>query len=213
MSSLIYRVTVGTCVLLFVLVVSVLQSTQVDYDAQAQFISELALGRGGEWLRLAFVALATALAVVANGLRPSPAPRWLIALLFAAAVCFVTAGGITLEVSADAHIALVAIAFICCGTAMYALSRSKSVIRRRFIRILSSSCTVTLCGAVGLGSQWIDGGLAQRLAASALLCWLGLIAWQVDTAQPSAPEKPPQPSAPEKPPQSGPPVADANHQN
>ena len=180
-SNLAHRLAVGSCVLVCATTVSILQSTQVDYDAQTQFISELALGRGGEWLRLAFVALAAGLATIANGLRHSPTPRWLIALLFAAAICFVAAGGITLAVSADTHIALVAIAFVCCGTAMYVLSRSRSILRKRLMRVLSWSCTVILCGAVGAGSHWIDGGLAQRLAAGALLCWLGLIAWQLDS--------------------------------
>ena len=172
---------VTACLLVFIATVAVLQMMQADYDARNQFISELALGRCGEWLRVAFATLAVALSIIANGLRCAKAPKWLTALPFAAAISFLAAGEITLSASADTHITLVAIAFVCCATAMYTLSRSTSILSGRFTRTISWSCTVILCGAIGLGSHCLDVGLAQRVAASALFCWLCLIAWRLDT--------------------------------
>lgn len=88
--------------LVFIAVVAILQILQPEYDAIAQPMSELALGIHGQYMLLAFTALAMTVAAAAFIVRSySPGLFW---LLFVAAWCFLAAGLVTLQASMWIHL-------------------------------------------------------------------------------------------------------------
>ena len=78
-------------VLIYIGVTFVLTGAQPDYDPIQQFMSELALGRRGGFMVVAFVGLATAVAATAAHLRAQAAPKLLTHTLALAAASLVGA--------------------------------------------------------------------------------------------------------------------------
>jgi hypothetical protein len=166
-------------VAVFLLVVFVLQAAQPDYDPRAQFMSELALGAWGAWMLLAFAGLSLAAAATALNLYARAGARLLSALLAFAAVLFLATGVVTLADSALAHLVFIACAFIASGTAMYLLPRAVAVFAGIEGYVVSWGCGLVMCGAVAQGDRFIQPGIAQRVAACALLCWFLYVARQL----------------------------------
>ena len=100
----------GAGVVVFLVVVLLLHLSQPGYDPLSQFVSELALGRFGGLLLIAFLGLSAATAATAANFRAHKAPLLLPFLLALAAACFLAAGIITLDMSVQIHVWLVAAA-------------------------------------------------------------------------------------------------------
>jgi hypothetical protein len=160
----------------FLLIVLALPVAQPGYDSRTQFMSELALGPWGEWMRLAFVGLCLATAATGLNLYARVESRGVARLpgilLGLAAMLFLAAGFVTLAVSAQAHVALIAGAFMACGVAMYLLPRVVVVFAGREACALSWGSGLIMCAAVALGDRLVPSGVSQRIAACALLFWL-----------------------------------------
>jgi hypothetical protein len=170
------RLAAATClgVAVFLLVVLVLHVIQPDYEPRTQFMSELALGLGGAWMLLAFVGLSLAAAATALNLQMH-AKSWVLSgLLALAAVLFLATGVVTLAVSPLAHLAFIASAFIASGTAMYLLPRVGTAKIEDYL--CSWGCGLVMCGAIAQGDRLIQSGIAQRIAAAALLIWFLYVA-------------------------------------
>lgn len=142
-------------------------------------MSELALGRHGGLLLAAFLGLAMAVAAVAANLRGHNAPLFPVLLLALAAANFLAAGIITLALSVQIHVLLVAAAFIACGLGMYLLPRTVPEFAPLHCHVASWGSCLVMCAATGLGGDLILPGVAQRISALALLFWLSFTAWKL----------------------------------
>lgn len=165
-------------VLIYIGVVCALSGAQPDYDPTQQFMSELALGRWGDLMIVAFVGLAASVAASAAHLRASGAPKLLTLPLALAAISLVGAGAITLGDSVLVHVALVALAFVLCGLAMYLLPRLVPSHGRPLDYLISWGTGLVMCTATALGGPLIPVGIAQRLSVGALMCWLVWVVWR-----------------------------------
>jgi hypothetical protein len=167
-------------VAVFLSIVFALHMAQPGHDPRAQFISELALGAWGAWMMAAFAGLSLAATATALNLHANAESRFLSALpsvfLGLAAVLFLAAGFVTLAVSAPAHVALIACAFVACGLAMYLLPRVVAVFSGAGAHAFSWGSGLVMCAAVALGDRLILPGIAQRIAADALLFWFLYVA-------------------------------------
>ncbi len=164
---------------LFLAVVVALHLAQPDYDPSAQLMSELALGPFGAFLLLAFLGLAGAIAATAANLRHHGAPNVVTLLPCLAATAFLGAGLVTLDISAPVHTMFIAAAFVLCGLGMYLLPATMAAFAAPRYRFASWACLATMALIAALGDNAIAPGIAQRLAASALLSWLALVAWRL----------------------------------
>lgn len=165
-------------VAVFLLVVVALHLAQRNYDPYAQYMSELVFGRFGAFLVVAFFGLALAAASVAFNLRLHGSPVIVIAPLGLASACFI-GGVLTLETSAATHIAFVAVAFVSCGLAMYLLPRTVAVFTSIKGYLVSWGAFAAMTLATAPSSALLMPGVAQRIAAAALLCWLLFVAWDL----------------------------------
>ena len=163
----------------FLAIVSYLQTVQTDYDSAQQLMSELALGARGGVMLFAFLALAIALLSLAVGLAFQGSQLVLKVVLAFAAICFVGAGMFPLGAATELHIALVALAFIASGLAMYLLPSCAAGFQTRSYRFASWGLLAALVLSVALGHSVVSIGIAQRLAATALLAWLTLFSWRL----------------------------------
>ena len=159
-------------VCVFLTVVGYLQAVQANYDPTQQLMSELVLGAKGEVMLFAFLAVALALLSLAVGFSFCGAQMVLTTVLVFAALCFVGAGIFSLGASAEIHIALVGLAFITSGLAMYLLPSCVSEFNSLFLRLTSWGMLASLALCVALGHSVISIGIGQRLAAFALLTWI-----------------------------------------
>jgi hypothetical protein len=172
----------ATCcgVAIFLLIVLALHMAQPGYDPRAQFMSELALGPWGAWMLLAFAGLSIAAAATGLNLDARAESRGVArlpgVLLGLAAMLFLAAGVVTLAVSAPAHVAFIAGAYLACGVAMYLLPRVVTVFAGQKGYVLSWGSGLIMCGAVALDDRFMPVGVSQRVAACALLFWLLYIA-------------------------------------
>lgn len=169
----------GIGVAIFLIVVVLLHFAQPGYDPLTQFMSELALGRHGVMMLLAFLGLAIAGAASAASIHAHGAPLSLAVLLGLASLCFLGAGLVTLDISAQVHVSLVAFAFVSCGVSMYLLPSSVDAFSSIGYRVASWGSCFAMSVTTGLGGSVILPGVAQRLSAAALLFWLSMVAWRL----------------------------------
>ncbi len=163
----------------FIFCVVFLTLTQADYDSRTQLMSELALGRGGLLMLFAFLALALATGMLALALRYAGTKAGTVPVLFLAATAFAAAGIFPLGSATTPHIVSIGTAFIASGLAMYLLPGSLILFSGRRWRLLSWGCAATMALAVALGLSLLPAGLAQRLAALALLIWIVGSGWRL----------------------------------
>lgn len=171
-------------VLAFGLLVLTLHLLQPAYDARHQLLSELAEGRGGWALRLAFGGVVLALLGVQHGLGAvgaAAAPR---ALLGGAAVALGVAGAVPLGQAAEVHIVAVLMGLVLIGVAGYLLPTRAGRLPARALRrgTWLLGC-VAVAGLVSMNFG-MPIGLAQRLAVACVLGWLGWLSVRLLRAGP-----------------------------
>ncbi|MCE1172220.1 MAG: DUF998 domain-containing protein [Azovibrio sp.] len=176
------------CLLPFPLIVIRLQEVQAGYLPSQQYMSELALGPGGQWMLPAFVSLGLACIGNALHLYLRRIPWFLAALPGLAGICFCGAGWHTLATAADWHIAWIAAAFVLAALGMYLLPRLCPTLGDTLSRLCCWGPALLMLGSTALSDILLPAGTAQRLAALALLSWLALLAWRLD--RPGAPSPP-----------------------
>lgn len=163
-------------VALFLAVVLALHLVQPGYDAQNQLMSELALGKHGQFLLIAFLGLAAATAAVSLSLFAHGSPVAIGTLPALAAASFVGAGLVSLGSSIEIHVFFVAIAFILCGLSMCLLPMKVDAFSDLHSRAMCWGCFAAMLFSAALGGVVLSTGVAQRLAALMLLTWLVLVA-------------------------------------
>ncbi|MCL2830851.1 MAG: DUF998 domain-containing protein [Betaproteobacteria bacterium] len=160
----------------FIAIVAGLHVVQTAYDPATQLMSELALGPHGEAMLAAFSSLTVSLASLALGL---PAQNPLLKIVLAAsALCFIVAGIFPLGAATGLHVAAVALGFITAGLAMYLLP-SVHQFQRASWRVASWGFLAAMASAAALAHSLVPIGIAQRLAAAALLGWLCACGWKL----------------------------------
>lgn len=156
----------------FILIVIFLQIMQPNNNPMEQQMSELALGRFGSFMLLAFASFAASIFALQIGLRQYQAPAILRLLLIIAACCLLGAGFFRLDTATDIHIALVSIAFILIVLVMYLLPREVPAFQTFVRKIISWSLGVGTAAFVALSQNIVPMGIGQRGAALCILIWL-----------------------------------------
>src|SRR5262249_46642090 len=106
-------------VAMFIITVVALHLLQADYDPINQLMSELALGRYGDAMILAFAGLAIAMIGIQYAIGKAGAPARYRILLIVASAFFLSAGLFPLGETSELHIGAIAAAFVLSGLAMY----------------------------------------------------------------------------------------------
>jgi peptidoglycan/LPS O-acetylase OafA/YrhL len=156
----------------FILIVIWLHIVQPDYDPANQLMSELALGRHGSFMLLAFSSFALSVFTAQNGLHRRKSPAIIRLFLLVAAISLLGAGVFRLGSSTELHITLVAIAFVLIVLVMFLLPRNVSAFKTPTNTLISwtlGACTAT---CVALGQNIVPIGIRQRGAALCILTWL-----------------------------------------
>ena len=166
---------------LFVVIVLTLQHVQQPtYDYQTQMMSELALGEYGQWMLLAFLAVASAMTATAWIIRKLLLRQDIFYLLLLAALSLAIAGIVTLSDSTAIHASSVCLAFILCGLSMYMIPIDVPDSYRRRCRVFSWGVLLLMIFPVALAGQTIlPIGIAQRLATALLFVWLVGVAFGI----------------------------------
>jgi len=163
----------------FVIVVLILHLLQPDYEPRHQLMSELALGRYGWAMLVAFLGLAAAVlglqAAIAN-FGGSPGYR---ILLGAAALLFLAAGVFPLGATSLIHISAIAGAFVLSVLAMYLFPKNAGRASAAGPRAVSWPLAAGVAVGVVAGQSVVPMGVGQRLAAACLLTWLGIVGWKL----------------------------------
>lgn len=156
----------------FVVIVIILHLLQPDYQPVNQLMSELALGKHGGAMLVAFFSIAASTFSIALGIAKSPGSPWLRAALTVASLGFLGAGVFPLGETGTLHISFIAMAFVATVLAMYLFP---SVIKNRTD---SRNKWVSWCLACGtvvgvlLGQTVLPIGVGQRLAGACVVAWL-----------------------------------------
>jgi len=172
-------VTTMVGVAMFVMVVFILNLLQPEYDPRTQFLSELALGRHGWAMFLAFLGLAAAMFGVQAAIAVYGGARGYRFLLVTAAFMFLAAGVFPLGAASMLHISAIAIAFVLSVLAMYLFPVSAGLASAAAPRAVSWPLAAGVASSVALGHSLIPMGIGQRLAAACLLVWLGTVGWKL----------------------------------
>ncbi len=163
----------------FIIVVLILHLIQSGYEPRHQLVSELALGQHGWAMFVAFLGLATAFLGVQAAIAAFGASHGYRVLLGAAALFFLTAGIFPLGATSVIHISAIATAFVLSVLAMYLFPTSAGRASVAAPRAVSWSLAAGVAVSVILGNSVIPMGIGQRLAASCLLLWLGIVGWRL----------------------------------
>ena len=163
----------------FISIVLYLQNGQRGYNPVHQLMSELALGEQGQLMLAAFIALAIAVAGGMHIVAISGAGRLITALLGGAAGSLVGAGVFKLGAATTLHVALVALAFVLLGLAMYLVPKYVVAFKSVKSHLVCWGLAAGTALAVALGNNVLPIGVGQRLAAACILlwlCWLAIFA-------------------------------------
>ena len=166
-------------VAMFVVTVVALHLLQPDYQPAQQLMSELALGRYGSAMIVAFSGLAIAVFGVQAAIGPLGASRGFRFLLLVAAIFFLVAGVFPLGDASEIHIGAIAIAFVLSVLAMYLFPTSAGRASAAAPRAVSWSLAAGVAASVALGHSILPMGIGQRLAAGCLLVWLVILGWRL----------------------------------
>jgi hypothetical protein len=163
----------------FILIVICLHILQAGYDPVHQLMSELALGRHGNFMFLAFFSFALSVSAVQIGLYHLKSPTIIQLFLVIAAISLFGAGVFRLDRNAEIHIAFVAIGFILIVLVMYLLPRIASVFNTPTHKIIS--WTLGACATICIASSQylVPLGIGQRSAALCILMWLVWIGYSL----------------------------------
>lgn len=166
-------------VALFIATIVALHLLQHDYDPTHQLMSELALGPHGWAMKLAFGGLALAVFGVQAEIGALGAVPALRLLLVAAALCFLAAGIFPLGGNSEIHIVAIATAFVLSVLAMYLFPSCARRASFAAPRVVSWLTAAGVAVSVALGHSILPMGIGQRLAASLILLWLGIVGWRL----------------------------------
>lgn len=155
----------------FVAIVVGLQIAQPGYDLIHQHMSELASGRAGGMMVVAFAGFGASIYSAQIGLENLTAPKIIRGLLYCAAISMVGAGTFKLNEAAVIHVSLIASAFIFLVISMYLLPLYVARFSSRSSRIVSWALAAGTAVSVAFGGR-IPEGIAQRIAAVCIIVWL-----------------------------------------
>jgi len=156
----------------FILIVVFLHIVQPNYDPIQQQMSELALGRFGSIMFLAFLSFASSIFALQIGLRRHQTPMILRIFLTIAACCLLGAGFFRLDTANELHIALVSIAFVLIVLVMYLLPQTVAGFRTSLHKAISWILGAGTAAFVALGQNIMPMGIGQRGASLCILIWL-----------------------------------------
>ena len=159
----------------FVLVVSLLHVLQPHYRSRYQLMSELALGRHGWLMLFAFLGLATAVFALQAAIARCGTARGYRMLLMLAAACFLAAGIFPLGAASMIHIITITVAFVLSVLAMYLFPTAAGKASAAGPKWLSWPLAAGIAAIIGMGNVLLSMGIAQRLAATCFLVWLGVV--------------------------------------
>lgn len=166
-------------VVMFVIIVLLLHFIQPGYEPRHQLVSELAVGQYGWSMFIAFLGLATAVLGVQAAIATLGCSHGFRVLLGVAALLFLIAGIFPLGATSLIHISSIATAFVLSVLAMYLFPTSAGRASVVAPRAVSWSLAAGVAASVALGGAVIPMGIAQRLAATCLLLWLGIVGWRL----------------------------------
>ena len=159
-------------VLGFVFTVTALHIAQTDYDPNQQLMSELALGKHGSLMLLAFVSFSVAV-FVAQNILATYKNNWTVRIpLVIASFSLAGAGLFKLGDYTNLHVTLVASAFCLIVMSMYLVPRLIPQFQQRNPTTVCWALGVGTAVSVALGQSMLPIGIAQRLAAGCILGWL-----------------------------------------
>ena len=164
---------------LFLVVVVTLHVVQAGYDPSTQLMSELALGRYGATMLMAFAGIAVALVAIQLAIAPLGASATLRALLALSAGFFLAAGIFPLGETSLIHIGAIAAAFVVCVLAIYLYPRLAGSAAALAPRGFSWTIAAAIAASVALGHALVPMGIGQRMAASFLIVWIGVVGWKL----------------------------------
>ena len=164
---------------LFLVIVITLHFVQTGYDPSSQLMSELALGRHGELMLLAFAGIALALVAIQLAIGALGAAPALRALLAVSGGLFLAAGVFPLGETSLIHIGAIAAAFVVCVLAIYLYPRLGGGAAALAPRGFSWTIAAAIAASVALGQSLIPMGIGQRMAALFLLTWIGVLGWKL----------------------------------
>jgi len=156
----------------FILIVICLHIVQPDYDPVNQLMSELALGRYGSFMLLAFSSFALSVFTAQSGLHQRKSTTFIRLFLFIAAISLLGAGVFRVGRAAEFHIILVAIAFVLIVLVMFLLPRNMSAFKTTTHTLISWTLGFCTATCVALGQNVVPVGIGQRGAALCILIWL-----------------------------------------
>jgi Protein of unknown function (DUF998) len=166
-------------VAMFVVTVVALHLLQPNYQPAQQLMSELALGRYGGAMILAFSGLALAVFGIQVAVAAAGASWGFRVLLLLASLLFVSSGVFPLGETSEIHIGAIAGAFVLSVLAMYLFPSSAGQASVLAPRALSWTLAAGVAASVFLGHSVLPMGIGQRLAAACLLLWLGILGWRL----------------------------------
>ena len=167
----------------FILIVIYLHIVQQGYDPVHQLMSELALGRHGFFMLLAFLSFALSVFTAQIGLHQRKSPIMIRLFLIIAAASLLGAGVFRLGSATELHIALVAIAFILMVLVMYLLPRNVPAFNTPTHKLISWTIGACTAASIALGQHLIPMGIGQRGAALCILMWLVWIGYRLIRAR------------------------------
>ncbi len=167
----------------FLAIVVSLHFLQPGYDPRYEPMSELARGRYGSTMFLAFLGLAAAVFGVQAAIGGYGAKRGYRFLLGVAALLFLLAGVFPLGAAIGIHVASIALAFVFSVLAMYLFPAGAGQASVAAPPAWSWTLAAGVAVSVALGQSVLPIGIGQRLAAGCLLLWLTILAWRLPRAK------------------------------
>ena len=149
-----------------------LQKIQTNYNPTHQLMSELALGRQGQLMLVAFTMLAIAVAGAAGIVIIFKASKLIVILLGSVSASLIGAGIFKLGTATILHVVLVGLAFVLLGIAMYLIPRYVTAFNNIQSRLISWGLAVSMALAIALSNNILPIGIGQRLAVACILFWL-----------------------------------------
>ena len=167
-------------VAMFLVTVVALHILQPGYEPKQQLMSELALGRFGSTMLVAFAGLALSMFGIQAAIGARGASRGFRLLLLVAALFFLSAGVFPLGGdTSEIHIGAIAAAFVLSVLAMYLFPSSAGRASIAAPRAVSWTLAAGVAVSVALGHSVLTMGIGQRLAATCLVLWLAVLGWRL----------------------------------
>lgn len=158
--------------MIFIIIVTILQTIQSEYNPMVQQMSELALGKFGSFMFFAFLSLSISIFALSLGLRSHQAPAMIRSLLIAASIGIMGGGVFRLDIAPNTHIALVSLAFVLLVLVMCFLPQKRHCFNSAMSKAVSRVSAAGTAIFIALGQNILPLGVGQRGAALFILFWL-----------------------------------------